>query len=72
MPTSDRLLFLRVQLKCEKYLKPISVYASTMQRTQEEKKQFYEQFIIIINMNKDDFLSFLVLGLALIFVKLEK
>ena len=59
MPISDRLMFLRVQLKCGKFLKLISVYAPTMQRTQEEKEQFYEQLSNTINMNKEDYLIIL-------------
>ena len=41
VPISDRLMVLRIRLNSGKYLKLVSVYAPTMQRTQEEKEHFY-------------------------------
>ena len=43
IPINDRISTLRVMLKNDDYLTLISVYGPTMQRTQEEKEQFYEQ-----------------------------
>ena len=40
---NDRISTLRVMLKNDDYLTLITVYGPTMQRTQEEKEQFYEQ-----------------------------
>ena len=37
-------MVLRIRLNSGKYLKLVSVYASTMQRTQEEKEHFYQSF----------------------------
>ena len=42
-PINDRVSTLRIMLKENDYLTLISVYGPTMQRTQEEKEQFYEQ-----------------------------
>ena len=42
-PISDRLMSLRIQLKGGNHLTVISVNRPTMQRSQEEKEQFYEK-----------------------------
>ena len=44
---SDRLMTIRMQLKSGNHLKLISVYAPTMQRSQEEKELFYLSLIHI-------------------------
>lgn len=43
IPINDRISTLRVMLKNNDYLTLISVYGPTMQRTLDEKEQFYEQ-----------------------------
>ena len=43
IPINDRISTLRVMLKDDDYLTLISLYGPTMQRTQEEKEQFYEK-----------------------------
>ena len=42
-PINDRLSTLRVTLNDNDHLTIMSVYGPTMQRSQEEKEQFYEQ-----------------------------
>ena len=48
---SDRLTTLRIQLKSGNHLKLVSVYAPTMQRSQEEKELFYSQLLNAIKAN---------------------
>ena len=43
IPINDRISTLRVMLKNNDYLTLTSVYGPTMQRTLDEKEQFYEQ-----------------------------
>lgn len=43
IPINDRISTIRIMLKENDYLTLISVYGPTMQRSQEEKEQFYEQ-----------------------------
>ena len=56
---SDRLITLRIQLKSGYHLKLVSVYAPTMQRSQEEKELFYNQLLNAIKGNSDDHLIIL-------------
>ena len=56
---SDRLMTLRIQLKSGNHLKLVSVYAPTMQRSQEEKEIFYSQLLNATKSNSDDHLIIL-------------
>ena len=57
---SDRLMVLRILLNSGKYLKLVSVYAPTMQRTQEEKELFYQSLTDVLRSDKDDL--YIILG----------
>ena len=59
VPISDRLMILRIQLRSGKYLKLVSVYAPTMQRSQEEKELFYQSLTDILRSERDDLLIIL-------------
>ncbi|XP_066915923.1 craniofacial development protein 2-like [Clytia hemisphaerica] len=60
VPISDRLMVLRIRLHSGKYLKLVSVYAPTMQRTQEEKELFYQSLTDVLRSDRDDL--YLILG----------
>ena len=60
VPINDRLMVLRTRLNSGKYLKLVSVYAPTMQRTQEEKELFYQSLTDVLRSDRDDF--HLILG----------
>ena len=53
-PINERLMTLRIQLKSGAHLTLISAYALTMQRTQEEKDEFYEKLGDCLDMAKHD------------------
>ena len=53
-PINDRLMTLRIQLRSGVHRTLISAYAPTMQRTQEEKEQFYEKLGDCQDMAKND------------------
>ena len=57
---SDRLMTLRIQLKSGTYLKLVSVYAPTLQHSQEEKELFYSQLSNAIKSNNGD--QLIILG----------
>ena len=48
VPISDRLMVLRSQLHSGKHLKLVSVYAPTMQRSQEKKEIFYQSLTNVL------------------------
>ena len=58
VPISDRLMVLRIQLHSE-FLKLVSVYAPTMQRSQEEKELFYQCLTNVLRTERDDLLIIL-------------
>lgn len=60
LPVSDRIMVLRLQLKSGEFLKLVSVYGPTMQRSNEEKEHFYESLNTVVNANKQD--QIIVLG----------
>ena len=60
IPINNRVSTLRIMLKENDYLTLISVYEPTMQRTQEEKEQFYEQLGDCLDDARDD--KLIVLG----------
>ena len=53
-PINDRLMTLRIQLRSGVHLTLMSAYAPTMQRTHEEKEQFYEKLGDCLDMAKND------------------
>ena len=50
----NKLMMLRVELQAGAFLKLISVYGPTMQRSQEEKEHFYESLTQTLSSNRDD------------------
>ena len=59
-PRNDRISTLRIKLKENSHILLVSVYGPTMQRTQEEKEQFYEQLGDVLDDARND--SIIVLG----------
>ena len=59
VPISDMLMVSRIQPHFRKYLKLVSVYAPTMQRSQEEKELFYQSLTDILRSERDDLLIIL-------------
>ena len=59
VPINDRLMTVQIQLRKGERLTLISVYAPTMQRTQEEKENFYEKLGNCVAAAKDDFVIIL-------------
>ena len=59
-PVSERIMVLRLHLKSGEFLKLVSVYGPTMQRSDEEKEHFYESLNAVVNTDKQD--RIIVLG----------
>ena len=53
-PINERLMTLRIQLRSGAHLMLISAYAPTMQRSQEEKEEFYEKLGDCLDIAKND------------------
>ena len=53
-------MVLRLQLTSGKFLKLMSVYDPTMQRSDEEKEHFYESLNAVVNTDKQE--KIIVLG----------
>ena len=60
LPISDSIMVLRLQLASGDFLKIVSVYGPTMQRTDNEKEHFYESLNQVVNSNKSD--KLIILG----------
>ena len=59
-PVSERVMVLRLQLKSGEFLKLMSVYGPTIQRSDQEKEHFYESLNAVVNTDKQD--RIIVLG----------
>ena len=59
VPINDRLMTVQIQLRKGERLTLISVYTPTIQRTQEEKENFYEKLGNCVAATKDDFVIIL-------------
>ena len=59
-PVSERIMVLQLQVRSGEFLKLMSVYGPTMQRSDEEKEHFYGSLNAVVNTDKQD--RIIVLG----------